>query len=248
MNSQNLKKTFEVFSLFLPWLFFATAFESLLAALLLLFIPSESELSFARLALLGLLVLVFLAGIYLGITARRGLTRFDWVLSDAFYFSLFIGSFNLEPDSVSPALSQHRATPPLLPAPESLALASPRRRDSIHHFPSPRAKWIPFAGIRQTQTCLSFRTDYFRHSFFHLSLCCHHQTRHHSRHGLLGRTWRRHPRLAIRPFSSRWIRNPDFLVTHHASLIMHHALSPPSRHLPHRRSSLADRSRGRIAK
>jgi hypothetical protein len=86
MNSQNPKKTSEVFSLYLPWLFFATAFESLLAALLLILVPSESGLSFARLALLGILILFFLAGIFFGLNVRRGLNRFDWALRTPFIF------------------------------------------------------------------------------------------------------------------------------------------------------------------
>ncbi|MBI5951094.1 MAG: glycosyltransferase family 39 protein [Chloroflexi bacterium] len=76
-------QTPKVFS-FLPWLFFATAFESLIAALLLLLVPSESGLSLARLALLGILTLFFFGGIFLGFTARRGLTRFDRALSTPF--------------------------------------------------------------------------------------------------------------------------------------------------------------------
>ncbi len=84
MNSQNPKKTSEVFARFLPWLFFATAFESLLAALSLLLIPSESGLSLARLALFGILALFFFGGIYLGITTHRSLTRFDRALSTPF--------------------------------------------------------------------------------------------------------------------------------------------------------------------
>jgi hypothetical protein len=76
-------QTPKVFS-FLPWLFFATAFESLIAALLLLLVPSESGLSVARLALLGILILFFFGGIFLGFTARRDLTRFDRALSTPF--------------------------------------------------------------------------------------------------------------------------------------------------------------------
>jgi hypothetical protein len=77
------------FSRFAPWLFFATAFESLLAILFLLFVPSEHGLSFARLALLGILALFFLAGIILGITANRGLIHFDWALRTPFIFLCF---------------------------------------------------------------------------------------------------------------------------------------------------------------
>jgi hypothetical protein len=74
-------KTSQVFSKFLPWLFFATAFESLIAALALLLIPSESGLSPARLALLAILALIFVGAIFGGWIARRGWTRFERVLS-----------------------------------------------------------------------------------------------------------------------------------------------------------------------
>ncbi|CAG1014384.1 hypothetical protein ANAEL_04965 [Anaerolineales bacterium] len=84
MNSQNPQKTSDVFSHFLPWLFFATAFESLLAALSLLLIPSESGLSLARLALFGILALFLFGGIYLGFTTHRDSTRFDWALQTPF--------------------------------------------------------------------------------------------------------------------------------------------------------------------
>jgi len=80
-------KTSEVFARFLPWLFFATAFESLLASLSLLLIPSESGLSSARLALLGILALFFCGGIFLGFAARRSLIRFERALSTPFIFS-----------------------------------------------------------------------------------------------------------------------------------------------------------------
>jgi hypothetical protein len=77
-------KTSQVFSKFLPWLFFATAFESLIAALSLLLVPSESGLSPARLALLGILALFFFGGLFGGWIARRGLTRFERALSTPF--------------------------------------------------------------------------------------------------------------------------------------------------------------------
>jgi hypothetical protein len=83
MNSQTSK----VFSRFLPWIFFATAFESLLAALLLFLIPSENGLSLARLALLGILAIFFFGGIFVGWIVRRGSTRFDWALSTPFILS-----------------------------------------------------------------------------------------------------------------------------------------------------------------
>jgi hypothetical protein len=77
-------QTSKVFSRFLPWLFFATAFESLIAAVLLLLVPSENWLSLARLAALGILALFFLGGIFWGFTARRDSTRFEWALSTLF--------------------------------------------------------------------------------------------------------------------------------------------------------------------
>lgn len=77
-------KTSEVFSKFLPWLFFATAFESLIAALSLLLVPSESGLSPARLALLGILTLFFFGAMFGGWSARRSLTRFERALSTPF--------------------------------------------------------------------------------------------------------------------------------------------------------------------
>ncbi len=64
-------------SKFWPWFFFAAAFESLAAMLGLLLIPSEGGLSLARAALLAILLSFFVLGIYLGIAARRDLTRFD---------------------------------------------------------------------------------------------------------------------------------------------------------------------------
>jgi len=64
------------FSNYLPWFFFAAAFQSLIAAAILLRIPAEG-LSFARLALLGSLVFIFLGGIGLGLYARRNHSRFE---------------------------------------------------------------------------------------------------------------------------------------------------------------------------
>ena len=87
MNSQTSKKTSEVFVYFWPWFFFATAFESLLAALLLLLIPSESGLSLARLGLLGILALFFFAAIYSGLISRRASSRFDWMTRAPVIFS-----------------------------------------------------------------------------------------------------------------------------------------------------------------
>ena len=86
MNSQTPTKTSKVFANYWPWYFFTTAFESLLAILLLLLVPSESGLSLARLGLLGILVLFFSAGIYWGIIARRDTSRFDWAARTPFIF------------------------------------------------------------------------------------------------------------------------------------------------------------------
>ena len=60
-----------------PWFFLAAAFESLVAIIVLLFVPSENGLSLARLALAGILLLFFVGGIYFGIRARRGSMQFD---------------------------------------------------------------------------------------------------------------------------------------------------------------------------
>ena len=87
MNSQTLKKTPKVSQKFWPWFFLTTAFESLLAILLLFLVPSESGLSLARLALLAILALFFLAGIYLGFLARRDSSRFGFAASTPFILS-----------------------------------------------------------------------------------------------------------------------------------------------------------------
>ncbi|MBL8063012.1 MAG: glycosyltransferase family 39 protein, partial [Anaerolineales bacterium] len=64
------------FSKLVPWFFFAAAFQSLLAILALLRVPSEG-LSFARLSLLGAMAILFFAGMGLGLYSRRNPTRFD---------------------------------------------------------------------------------------------------------------------------------------------------------------------------
>lgn len=74
------------FTNFLPWLFFAAAFQSLLAILALLRVPSEG-LSFARLALLGVMALLVLLGIRLGLYARREQTRFERLFTTPVIFS-----------------------------------------------------------------------------------------------------------------------------------------------------------------
>jgi hypothetical protein len=68
-----------------PWFFFTTAFESLLAILLLLIVPSESGLSLARLGLLAILILFLFAGIYFGF--RRDSSRFDLLARAPLIFS-----------------------------------------------------------------------------------------------------------------------------------------------------------------
>ncbi|MFM8427960.1 MAG: hypothetical protein ACKOBL_22545, partial [Chloroflexota bacterium] len=86
------------FSQYLPWFFFAAAFQSLIAVVALLRVPSEG-LSIARLALLGAIGGVFLSGIGSGLYARRNPSRFEWlfttpvILSSALLsltFSLFL--------------------------------------------------------------------------------------------------------------------------------------------------------------
>lgn len=68
------------FSTLWPWFFFAAAFQSLIAILALLRVPSEG-LSFARLALLGALVVVFLIGVGLGFVAYRNSTHLSGFVS-----------------------------------------------------------------------------------------------------------------------------------------------------------------------
>lgn len=77
MNSNTPKKTSEVFSNFWPWFFFAAAFQSLLAVLALLLVPSENGLSLARIGLLAVLIAFLFGWIYLGFLARRNSHRFD---------------------------------------------------------------------------------------------------------------------------------------------------------------------------
>jgi len=64
-------------SKFRPWFFFTAAFESLGFAALLFSIPSESGLSPARFGLIGILLLFFAAGIYLGFRARNNAISLD---------------------------------------------------------------------------------------------------------------------------------------------------------------------------
>ena len=60
----------------LPWFFFAAAFQSLIAIVALLRVPSEG-LSLARLALLGVMAVIVIGGIGSGLFARRNLSRFE---------------------------------------------------------------------------------------------------------------------------------------------------------------------------
>ncbi len=71
---------------FLPWFFFAAAFQSLLAVMALLRVPSEG-LSLARLALLGIMGGVFVSGIGLGIYSRRNPSRFEWLYATSVVYS-----------------------------------------------------------------------------------------------------------------------------------------------------------------
>jgi hypothetical protein len=84
MISNTPQKTSEVFSRLWPWFFFAAAFESMLAALALLLLPSEDGLSLARLGLLAVFLLFFFAGIYFGWNTRRDSSNFDWFADTTF--------------------------------------------------------------------------------------------------------------------------------------------------------------------
>lgn len=64
------------FSNVLPWFFFAAAFQSLIAVIILLRVPSEG-ISLARLALLGAMGVLFFLGIGLGLYSRRNRKRFE---------------------------------------------------------------------------------------------------------------------------------------------------------------------------
>ncbi len=77
MAASSSKQSSNSFSRYWPWFFFAAAFESLIAAAALLLVPSESGLSPARLALLGVLAFIVTAAIFLGMRARRDSTQFD---------------------------------------------------------------------------------------------------------------------------------------------------------------------------
>lgn len=72
-----------------PWYFFAAAFESLLAIVILLRIPSEGGISAARLAILGILAVFFFGGLVLGFRSDRydsflgQASSLSWILSSA---------------------------------------------------------------------------------------------------------------------------------------------------------------------
>ncbi|KXK10593.1 MAG: hypothetical protein UZ14_CFX002003201 [Chloroflexi bacterium OLB14] len=55
----------------MPWFFFAAAFQSLIPILTLLSIPTENGISIARLALLAILFLFLITGIYLGFRTSK---------------------------------------------------------------------------------------------------------------------------------------------------------------------------------
>jgi hypothetical protein len=75
------------FSRYWPWFFITAAFESLIAIVALLLVPSESGLSLPRLALLGILFLLASIGVFLGIRARKDPARFDAFARTSFIFS-----------------------------------------------------------------------------------------------------------------------------------------------------------------
>lgn len=72
-----MRQAIKVFTQYWPWFFFTAAFESLIAIVVLLRVPSESGLSLARIGLLSILLLFFFAGIYFGFIARNDSLRFD---------------------------------------------------------------------------------------------------------------------------------------------------------------------------
>lgn len=63
----------------LPWLFFATAFESFIAAFLLLQLPTEGGFSASRIGLLGIPVLIFSGCIILGFKTWQNRKPYEWV-------------------------------------------------------------------------------------------------------------------------------------------------------------------------
>ncbi len=75
------------FSKYWPWFFLTAAFESLFAIAALLLVPSEGGLSFARLALLGVLFLLFVSASFLGFRARRDPAQFESLARTPFILS-----------------------------------------------------------------------------------------------------------------------------------------------------------------
>lgn len=65
----------------MPWFFFAAAFQSLIPIFILFSIPTENGISVARLALLGILFLFFIVGIYLGFHARKDSSKLNIFLT-----------------------------------------------------------------------------------------------------------------------------------------------------------------------
>jgi len=87
MKLNPTKKTSDVFLLFWPWFFFAAAFESLVAIVSLLLIPSEGGISLARAGMLIALIAFLLIAIYLGWIARHNLSRFDKFANTPYLFA-----------------------------------------------------------------------------------------------------------------------------------------------------------------
>ncbi len=75
------------FNKYWPWFFFTAAFESLLAVVALLLVPSEGGFSLARISLFAILLSFFFTGIYLGFIARRDSSRFDSFSRTSFILS-----------------------------------------------------------------------------------------------------------------------------------------------------------------
>jgi hypothetical protein len=69
------------FSKLWPWFFLTAAFESLFAIISLLLIPSEGGISIPRLAVLGILFLLFITGLFFGFRARKDAASFDSLAS-----------------------------------------------------------------------------------------------------------------------------------------------------------------------
>lgn len=81
MAASSFNQPSKSFSQYWPWFFFTAAFESLVAIIALLLVPSENGLSLPRLALLGVLFALCAGGSFLGFHARRDSTQFDFLAS-----------------------------------------------------------------------------------------------------------------------------------------------------------------------